>query len=114
MSCVRSSCFLRRGLDDRALECLKIGVTGQAKVDGLVPVDVECRVVLRGIGDDGDLHLAIEVGEDTYLSDMSVDALRLFSEPLAASSIADEQPYIVDRAWADHAYDVLDAEGLLT
>lgn len=101
------------GLDDRALECLKIGVTGQAKVDGLVPVDVECRVILRGIGDDGDLHLAIEVGEDTYLSDMPVDALRLFSEPLAASSIADEQPYIVDRAWADHAYDVLDREGLL-
>ena len=56
---------------------------------------------------------AIEVGEDTYLSDMPVDALRLFSEPLAASSIADEQPYIVDRAWADHAYDVLDREGLL-
>lgn len=101
------------GLDDRALECLKIGVTGQAKMDGLVPAGAECRVVLRGIGDDGCLHLALEVEEESYRSDMPVDALKLFSEPLAASSIAAEQPYVVNRVWAEHAYDVLDAEGLL-
>lgn len=102
------------GLDDRALECLKIGVTGRAKMDGLVPVGAECRVVLRGIGGDGCLHLALVVGEDSYLSDMPAEALKVFSEPLAASSIANERPYVVDRAWADHAYDVLEAEGLLT
>lgn len=100
-------------LDDRAFECLKICVTGQAKLDGLVPAGAECRAVLRSIGDDGRLHLALEVGEDSYLADMPVDVLKLFSEPLAASSIASEQPYMVDRAWADHAYDVLDKEGLL-
>lgn len=101
------------GLDDRALECLKIGVIGQAKMDGLVPIDTECRVVLRDIGSSDVLHLSLEVGEHSYHTDMPVDALKLFSEPLAGSSIADEQPYVVDRAWADHAYDVLEREGLL-
>lgn len=55
-------------LDDRAFECLKIGVTGQAKLDGLVPAGAEYRAVLRSIGDDGCLHLALEVGEDSYLA----------------------------------------------
>ena len=79
-----------------------------------MPTGAECRVVLRGIGDDGCLHLALEVGEESYRSDIPVEALKLFSEPLAAFSIAAEQPYVVDRAWAEYAYDALEAEGLLT
>lgn len=101
------------GLDDRALECLKFGVSGQAKMSGLVPAGAECHVVLKNIDDDR-LELTLEVGKESYRTDVSIDALALFSEPLEASSIANEQPYVVDRVWADHAYDVLERERLLS
>lgn len=104
---------LKAGLDDRALELLKLGVTGSAMRGGRISPDDD--YVVRFLGMEGDdLVFRIESEGGASMEGLIPrGAYELFAQGLAKSSMADEQPLYVDREWARHASDVIDREGVL-
>lgn len=103
---------IANGLDDRAVELVKFAVNGSAKMGGHAPMDAECITNLIGMEGE-DLLFHIEIGD----SEMSAVAPRggyeLFADAIMRSSLRDDEPYFVDREWAHHATEVLDAEGVM-
>lgn len=100
------------GLDDRPMEVLKLGVSGNARMQGFASEDESCEILFRSLGEDGTLEFGIEVGAQRFSSTISEGAYQLFVDLLKKSSLAEEQPYYVDRAWAGKATEVFDSEGL--
>ncbi|MBQ9043934.1 MAG: CpXC domain-containing protein [Eggerthellaceae bacterium] len=100
------------GFDDRAIELVKLAVSGHAKMNGHVPVDTECVVNLVGVDGD-DLVFDLEIGDEEMIATIPRDGYEFFADGIAHSSIRDEQSYFVDRGWARHATDVLEAEGVM-
>lgn len=103
---------LEESLDDRAVEILKMAISGSAKMQGNVPADCECTVNLTGIEDDG-LVFHLESDDVSFSAVMPRGGYELYRDAIGRASIASEQPYFVDRAWASHAIDVLDEDGVL-
>lgn len=103
---------LEEGFDDRAIEILKMAVSGSAKIQGAVPADDECIVNLTGV-EDGDLVFDVESGNTSFSAIVPRGGYELYRDAIRRASVANEQPYFVNRAWAHHAIDALDAEGLL-
>ncbi len=104
---------LANGIDDRAVEILKVALVGMAKQQGAVAMDDDtCVVNLVGTQGD-DLVFELENGGDVMTAAMPRGGYDLYEGAILRSSLAGERPYFVDRAWADHAIDVLDAEGVL-
>ena len=104
--------LLKAGLDDRAIEILKFGISGNAKMEGLVAVDESCEVRFRSVGEDGHIEFGLEIGDRRYASRIDIRGYELFSDTLQRSSLADDQPFRVDRNWASMAMDCFDAEGI--
>ena len=100
------------GLDDRPMEILKTGLTGQAKLQGLVAEDEECVAYFTGIGEDSELVFDIEIGDSSFISSIDMGGYELFASDLARSSMADDEPLYVDREWAYKAIDAFEAEGI--
>lgn len=99
------------GLDDRAIEMLKLGISGSAKMQGAISVDSECRVDFEGI-EGGSLVFHLETDEAGFTSLLPKDAHETFIRKLSLSSMACDQPYVVDREWAGRAIDAIQAEGI--
>ncbi len=98
---------LSAGLDDRALELLKLGVAGQAMQAGQLPGGDGYAARFLGI-DEGNLVFRIEYGGgQSIVGRIPSDAYSLFAESLSNSPIADEQPFYVDREWARKASESL-------
>lgn len=93
-------------LDDRALEMLKVGIRGQAKIQGLVFPDDECDVFLEGIKGTT-LSLSLFIGENRFAVDMERAACELFEGDINNSGLKDRQPFYVDEQWAHAAMDEL-------
>lgn len=102
--------LLKEGLDDRVIEILKFGVSGNAKMEGLVAIDESCTVRFRSVSDDGRLEFGLEIGDRRYSSRLDRGGYELFGDMLRRSSLANVQPYRVDRDWAGGAMDCFDAE----
>ena len=98
------------GLDDRPMELLKTGLTGQAKLQGLVAEGEQCEVYFTGIGAEGELMFDIEIGDTTFTSSIDKGGYDLFASDLAKSSMADDDPLYVDREWAHRAIDAIAAK----
>lgn len=108
----RAICF-ENGLDDRVVEILKMALVGMAKQQGAVPMGDDTSVV-NLVGMQGaDLVFELEHGDDVMSAAMPRGGYELYADAIAHSSIAGEQPYIVDRSWARYAIDVLDDEHVL-
>ena len=103
---------LDEGLDDRAIEILKIAVSGSAKMQGGVPADDECIVNLTGVKD-GDLVFHVESGDTSFSAVMPRGGYELYRDAIRRSSVANEQPYFVGKTWAHHAIDALGTEGIM-
>lgn len=104
---------LEHKLDDRAIELLKVALVGMAKQQGAVPMDDDTSVVnLVGV-EDGGLVFELEHGEDSMTAAMPRGGYDLYADAIMRSTLAGEQPYLVDRGWAHHAIDVLDGERVL-
>lgn len=104
---------LEHGLDDRAIELLKVGLVGMAKQQGAIPMgDDSCTVNLVGVEDDA-LVFELDRGEDSMTAAMPSGGYELYAGAVARSSLVGEQPYYMNRAWAHHAIDVLDDEGVM-
>lgn len=93
-------------IDDRALEILKTGIRGQAKMQGVVPEGATCEVFLEGVVGDN-LKLALYVGEDRFDVEIERRACEIFDADIQGSSVGEEQPFFVDEEWAYHAIDVI-------
>lgn len=100
-------------LDDRAVELLKFGIRGSLKMQGMADVDDEVEVYLVGYDEENGLSFSVVHGDDSYSVDMERGAYELFEDALMKSSIATEQPIYVDKAWGEHALDVIEAEGTM-
>lgn len=100
------------GLDDRAVEVLKLGIAGSARLEDLASPDEEVSIICKTVTDDGSLDFSIELGGGRFTTRMPKDAYLLFADAIDRSSLADEQPYRVDSAWAREAVGVLQEEGL--
>lgn len=99
-------------LDDRAIELLKFGIRGSARMQGLAETHEDIQVHLEAVEGDG-LTFGVEFGEERFTTTMEMRAYKLFDDGIQRSSIADEQPLYVDRIWGDYALDVIEAEGTL-
>ena len=100
-------------LDDRAIELLKLGIAGQALMSGAGAANEEYAVRFLGLKEDS-LSFALEFESGNRLSaSIPLGAYNLFSKGLQKSSLADEQPFYVDRSWARNASEVLEAEGVM-
>ena len=98
------------GLDDRPMEILKTALTGHAKLQGLVAEGEECEAYFTGIDDGGELLFSIEIGDHSFTSSIDMGGYELFTSDLAESSMADDDPLYVDRAWAYRAIDAIEAK----
>lgn len=103
---------LENGLDDRAVEILKMAVAGSAKQQGSVPVDSICTVNLVGM-EDGDLVFNLESEDGSLTAVLPRGAYNLYEDALTRSSLAADQPYLIDRSWAERAVDAFQDEGIL-
>lgn len=101
---------LEAGLDDRVIEILKMAITGSAKMQGNVDPDADCSVKLIEL-EGGGLVFSIDDGEASFTAVMPRGGYDLYRDALERSSLSEEQPYLVDRKWAEFAIDVLDEEG---
>lgn len=100
------------GLDDRALELLKFGIRGSARLEGFVSESDEVIARLEAV--DGDtLSFSIETRDERFVADMTIGACNMFHDALEKSSIADEQPLYTSIAWGEHALDVIRDEGTM-
>lgn len=93
-------------IDDRALEMLKSGVRGQARMQGIVSEGASCGVFLEEVAGDT-LELALYVGDDRFSVGMDRGACELFEADIANSSLASKQPFYVDEEWVRHAMEVM-------
>lgn len=100
-------------LNDGALELLKTGISGQAKMQGQIPPDSACAINLIDVIEDDCLVLRLEWDDDSLIAEIPVGALDLFSDALEKSGIGVPESYYVDRQWADDTIDVLDAMGIM-
>lgn len=98
--------ILNAGLDDRAIELLKVGLIGQAKMSGYVPAGSECIAYFVGLDANG-LHFRIIVGDDSFMTSIDTGAYEMFGTMLAESGIAQDQPFSVGYSWACAAMDEL-------
>lgn len=97
------------GLDDRVIELLKLGISGSAKMQGAIPTDSECRVDFEGT-ENNSLVFHLETDDGTGLKSLlPKDAHEAFARDLSSSSMACDQPYVVDREWAGCAIDAIQA-----
>ena len=103
---------LEAGLGDRAVEILKLAVAGSAKMQGNFDAEATCETELIGM-DGEDLLFSIGDDERSFTATMPRGGYELYAQAISRSSLSSEQPYLVDKAWADHAVDVLDREGIL-
>ncbi len=103
---------LSAGLDDRVVEILKMAISGFAKMQGNVRVGAVCAVNLVGLEGE-DLKFSINDGERGFTTIMPRDGYELYGAAVDRSSLSSEQPYLVDRAWAEHAVGVLEDEGAI-
>lgn len=101
---------LEAGLDDRAIEILKIAITGAAKMQRNVDPGADCSVNLTGLEGDG-LAFSIDDGKASFAAVMPRGGYDMYRDAIESSSLSAEQPYLVDRRWAEHAIDVFDEEG---
>lgn len=101
---------LEAGLDDRVIEILKMAITGSAKMQGNVDPGADCSVILIGLEGD-DLMFSIDDGEASFTAVMPRGGYDLYRDALESSSLSTEQPYLVDRRWAERAIEVFDEEG---
>lgn len=101
------------GMDDRPIELLKFGIRGSLKMQGLAGVDDDVDVRLVGFDGSTTLSFSITCGDDSFSSDMELGAVELFTNALSKTSIVNEQPLFVDRAWGEYALDVIEAEGTM-
>lgn len=99
---------IQEGLDDRVIELLKLGVSGSVKMQGLVPSGCECTINFEGIEDDN-LLFHLQADETDFTSLLPKGAYELFKRDLSLSSLADSQPYRLDREWANCAFDAIQA-----
>ena len=103
------------GLDDRAIEILKIDLLKVLmEEDGLLTDDDDpiLGYTLMDVYDDA-LHFDIETATGIIETATSIDAYRLFERQLMRSSLANLQNFTVDLDWGFYAYQVLIREGLL-
>lgn len=100
---------LEAGLDDRVVEILKMAITGSAKMQGNVDEDAECSVRLTGLDSEG-LAFSVDDGKTSFTAIMPRGGYDLYRDAIENTSLSAEQPYFVDRGWAEHAVDVLDEE----
>ena len=103
---------LENGLDDRAVEILKMAVSGSAKQQGSVPADSICTVNLVGM-ENGDLVFNLESEDRSLTAVLPRGAYDLYEDALMRSSLAADQPYLIDRSWAKRAVDAFQDEGIL-
>lgn len=104
---------LAHGLDDRAIELLKIALVGMAKQQGVIPSDDDSSVV-RLVGVEGkDLVFDLEHGGGIMTAAMPRGGYDHYADAIARSSLTEEQPYFVGRTWARNAIEVLNDEGML-
>jgi hypothetical protein len=103
---------LANGLDDRVVEILKMAVAGTARQQGSVAPDGACEVDLVGT-EDGDLLFNVESDSKSLTAALPRGAYDLYADALARSSMAGDQPLVVDRAWAERAVDAFSEEGIL-
>lgn len=101
---------LEAELDDRVIEILKMAITGSAKMQGNVDPDADCSVKLIGL-EGGGLVFSIDDGEASFTAVMPRGGYDLYRDALERSSLSEEQPYLVDRKWAEFAIGALDEEG---
>lgn len=100
-------------LDDRAIELLKLGIAGQALMSGAGAANEEYAVRFLGL-EEGSLSFVLEFESENRLrASIPLGAYCLFSNGLQKSSLADDQPFYVDRSWARNASEVLEAEGVM-
>lgn len=93
-------------LDDRALEMLKVGIRGQAKMQGFVSLDDECDVFLEGVKG-STLLFSLFVDEDRFTVNMERTACELFEADINNSKLKESQPFFIDQRWAHVAIDEL-------
>ena len=91
-------------LDDRALEMLKVGIRGQAKMQGFVSLDGECDVFLEGVKG-STLLFSLFVGEDRFTVSIERTACELFEADINNSGLKESQPFFIDQRWAHAAMD---------
>ncbi|WP_156501484.1 CpXC domain-containing protein [Denitrobacterium detoxificans] len=103
---------LANGLDDRVVEILKTAVAGTARQQGGVAPGGECEVDLVGT-EDGDLLFSVVADGNSLTAALPRGAYGLYADALARSSMAGDQPLVVDRAWAERAVDAFSEEGIL-
>jgi predicted RNA-binding Zn-ribbon protein involved in translation (DUF1610 family) len=103
---------LANGLDDRVVEILKMAVAGTARQQGGVAPDGDCEVDLVGTEDDN-LLFSVEADGKSLTAALPRGAYDLYADALARSSMAGEQPLVVDWAWAERAVDAFSEEGIL-
>ena len=103
---------IANGLDDRAVELVKFAVNGSAKMGGHAPMDAECITNLIGMEGE-DLLFHIEIGDSEVSAVAPRGGYELFADAITRSSLRDDEPYFVDREWAGHATEVIDAEGVM-
>ena len=102
----------RLGMDDRIVEILKFAIRGQAKKEGLIPVDTDYNVWLSGVKD-ASMLMTLETEKRRLTSLMPMGAYDLYKHALHRSSWANEQSYFIDTSWAEKALDVICEEELL-
>lgn len=100
------------GLDDRAIELLKFGINGNARMQGYVSEGEEITTWLEEVTDDM-LVFRTEFGDTSMHAQIEMGAYDLFAEALSQISELEQRRYVVDRNWASRAFDLIDEKGLL-
>lgn len=103
------SIALDEGLDDRVIELLKLGVSGFAKKQGAIPAGSDCTVDYKG-AEGEKLVFRLTAGEASFTSSLPREAYAFFEQDLSLSSMSNDQPYVVDRKWANRAIDAIQSE----
>lgn len=96
-------------IDDRSLEMLKFGIRGQASQEGYVTTNNTYEVFLEEVAGDM-LRFALYVRNTKKLVEVDRKACELFDNDLAQSSLKDEQPFNVNEAWANTAFEIIEQE----
>ncbi|MDD7198620.1 CpXC domain-containing protein [Parafannyhessea umbonata] len=101
---------LSTGLDDRALELLKLGIAGQAMLDNKVDPQCEYMVLFKGTDLD---NLVFEIDDETgasLIASIPRSAYELYARRLRNSTASNMQSFYVNREWAETVVDIVDKE----
>jgi predicted RNA-binding Zn-ribbon protein involved in translation (DUF1610 family) len=101
---------LSAGLDDRVLELLKLGITGQAMLDSKVDPQCEYTVLFKGTNLD---NLVFEIDDETgasLIASIPRGAYALYARRLGNSTASNMQSFYVNREWAKTVVDIVDKE----